>query len=162
MLSGLSQPTSSKEIILKGSSIFQTLPQPRSCPKLDISLAYCICQYQYEDANERSFVGAMAEFAVKWINDVIGANNATELCVPLYVNQSSVKVEEFEPSFQVQIASFHALFLGWHFFNHIRSWTERRKIFRVYCEKHRWYFKNNFIFHGVGKVATDEFVCRTV
>lgn len=106
MLSGsIKRPSINKDVILKGSSIFQPLPQPRSCPKLDVSLAYCICQYQYEDANKRPFVKAMADFAVKWINDYIKSNNATNLCVPLSVNQSTIKVEEFEPSYQVR--TFH-------------------------------------------------------
>uniref|UniRef100_A0A914QIG1 Uncharacterized protein n=1 Tax=Panagrolaimus davidi TaxID=227884 RepID=A0A914QIG1_9BILA len=89
-------PRISKPLI-KGNSLFQPLPQPRTCDKLFIPFQYCICKPKTLILPKNNTIAfPAAEKMIAQMNSNLRESDETIDCVLLTLNtNTSIKVEEF-------------------------------------------------------------------
>uniref|UniRef100_A0A7E4URI1 Sulfatase domain-containing protein n=1 Tax=Panagrellus redivivus TaxID=6233 RepID=A0A7E4URI1_PANRE len=104
-----------KELVLHGSSILQTLPQPRTCDRLRIPIEFCTCIYPKLSQSTTSVNAEsqlIASKLVENINKVIEADKLLHhICVPLMLNlNTSILVDEFQAdnNYTVYFVTFNA------------------------------------------------------
>uniref|UniRef100_A0A7E4WAP5 Sulfatase N-terminal domain-containing protein n=1 Tax=Panagrellus redivivus TaxID=6233 RepID=A0A7E4WAP5_PANRE len=92
------RPQNSKKVILRGSSVFKPLPQPRTCDRLRIPFEYCICENKKKQiANDAAPGREAATLMVEKMNKVIQTDqNLKDRCAKLSLSNVSVVVEQFQ------------------------------------------------------------------
>uniref|UniRef100_A0A914PFE3 Sulfatase N-terminal domain-containing protein n=1 Tax=Panagrolaimus davidi TaxID=227884 RepID=A0A914PFE3_9BILA len=91
--------------LMKGNSLFQPLPQPRTCDKLFIPFQYCICKPKTITLPKNNTIAIpAAEKMIAQMNSNLRESDETIDCVLLTLNtNASIKVEEFVDKSNIKV-----------------------------------------------------------
>uniref|UniRef100_A0AC35GSC4 Uncharacterized protein n=1 Tax=Panagrolaimus sp. PS1159 TaxID=55785 RepID=A0AC35GSC4_9BILA len=91
--------------LIKGSSLFHSLPQPRTCDRLRIPFEYCICKAKKQTLSKNNSIAIpAAKLMVARMNENLQESSETAECLPLTLDlKSSITVDEFEEKGNVKV-----------------------------------------------------------